>query len=188
MKDIYLLPLGGVSTKILWEISSWLERQFGLPCKIAEGIRLPDGVYSPIRSQYCSSLILQKLREMKPQDALRVLAVANVDLYVPQLNFVFGEADLTSGVAVISLCRLRQEFYGLEPDEALFTDRARKEAVHELGHTFGLTHCHNPNCVMHFSNSLSDTDRKGRRFCTMCEEQLRENLRKVMADEEQGAF
>ncbi len=187
MKDIYLLPLGEVSTKILWEISSWLERQFGLPCKIAERIRLPDGVYSSARRQYCSSLILQKLRERKPQDALRVLAVANVDLYVPQLNFVFGEADLTSGVAIISLCRLRQEFYGLEPNEWLFTDRATKEAVHELAHTFGLTHCHDLNCVMYFSNSLSDIDRKSQRFCTICEERLRENLRKVMADEEQGA-
>jgi archaemetzincin len=90
----------------------------------------------------------------------KILGVVDIDLYAPGLNFVFGEADMNSGVAIISLCRLRPEHYGLPPDESLFLERVIKEAIHELGHTYGLGHCHNSRCVVYFSNSLPDTDRK----------------------------
>ena len=92
---------------------------------------------------------------------------------VPGLNFVFGEADTLNGVALISLRRLREGFYGLPEDEGLLVERAIKEAVHELGHTYGLPHCGDPSCVMRFSNSLKDTDRKGRAFCPACRKRLR---------------
>ncbi|MFQ6039016.1 MAG: archemetzincin, partial [Candidatus Aminicenantales bacterium] len=64
--------------------------------------------------------------------------------------------------------RLRQEFYRLPEDRTLFLARCVKEAVHELGHAFGLRHCPNPRCVMHFSNSLLDTDKKTASFCQRC--------------------
>ncbi|MFQ6038426.1 MAG: hypothetical protein ACE5LV_07400 [Candidatus Aminicenantales bacterium] len=95
-------------------------------------------------------------------------------MYVPQLNFVFGEAELEGHFDVISLIRLRQSFYGLPENRGLFLERAVKEAVHELGHTFGLRHCPDPRCVMHFSNSLLDTDRKEASFCTRCRKLLKE--------------
>ena len=91
--------------------------------------------------------------------------VSDVDLYVPGLNFVFGEADILKGIAIISLARLREEFYGLPSNEDLFKERALKEAVHELGHLYGLRHCTDPDCVMNFSNTLYDTDRKSCKFC-----------------------
>ncbi|MBM4401501.1 MAG: hypothetical protein FJ045_06085, partial [Crenarchaeota archaeon] len=93
-------------------------------------------------------------------------------LYASGLNFIFGQADTITGVALISLYRLRQEFYGLPSNEALFVDRATKETIHELGHTFGLGHCQNSRCVMHFSNSLADTDWKGVAFCSQCRPKL----------------
>jgi archaemetzincin len=70
--------------------------------------------------------------------------------------------------AIIALPRLRQSFYGLPEDEALYHERAVKEAVHEMGHTYGLGHCRNRRCVMAFSNSLLDTDAKSRHFCARC--------------------
>ena len=95
-----------------------------------------------------------------------------MDLYVPDLNFVFGEADTYSGVVLISVIRLRQEFYGLRPDKKLFKERAVKEAVHELRHVCGLDHYTHPDCIMYFYNSISDTDRKGPGFCRLCKERL----------------
>jgi archaemetzincin len=97
-----------------------------------------------------------------------ILGICNFDAYSSGLNFVFGQAFLTEGVAVIYLPRLRQEFYGLGADTSIFIERVLKEATHEVGHAFGLDHCPKRSCVMHFSNSLVDTDRKARDFCNIC--------------------
>ena len=88
--------------------------------------------------------------------------------YSDKLNFVFGEALLDGSIYAIYLPRIRQEFYGLKPDKSLFYQRIVKEAVHELGHAFGLNHCENIKCVMHFSNSLYDTDIKTNHLCNVC--------------------
>jgi archaemetzincin len=96
------------------------------------------------------------------------VSICDFDAYSNNLNFVFGESSIGGNISAIYLPRLRQEFYGLEPDEFIFYQRIVKEAVHELGHTFGLNHCANTRCVMHFSNSLSDTDFKENHICNIC--------------------
>jgi archaemetzincin len=103
-----------------------------------------------------------------------ILGICNFDAYSSGLNFVFGQASLTGGVAAIYLPRLRQEFYGLAAVRSIFIERMLKEATHEVGHAFGLNHCPNQSCVMHFSNSLIDTDRKAKNFCNMCRNKLRQ--------------
>ena len=103
----------------------------------------------------------------------QMLGIADVDLYVPGLNFVFGQAEPPGKAALISLRGLRQEFYGLPPDKELFAKRAIKEAVHELGHTYSLGHCRDARCVMYFSNSLWDTDRKLALLCDDCRNKLK---------------
>ena len=139
---------------------------FHCPVETEAGFSDLAQAYNPERKQYHSSRLLASLG--KAEREAKVVGVADVDLYVPRLNFVFGEADVLSGTAIVSLCRLRQDYYGLAPDEALFLERATKEIVHEVGHTFGLEHCSNNRCVMHFSNSLADTDLKEAHFCRMC--------------------
>jgi archaemetzincin len=104
----------------------------------------------------------------------RILGIVDLDLYVPRLNFVFGEAS--QRVAIISLTRLRDEFYHLPKDESLFRKRVLTEAVHELGHTYGLEHCRIPQCVMFFSKSLIDTDTKGPDFCPKCKNKISRSL------------
>jgi len=116
------------------------------------------------------------MKEMLPEGYSLYLTATDVDLYSGELNFVFGEAELGGSLAVVSTCRLRQEFYGNAPDEQLFKERSRKEAVHEIGHVIGLRHCANPVCVMHFSNSVVDTDIKSERPCESCESLLRTSL------------
>lgn len=130
---------------------------------------VPQETYNPSRRQYYSTQILTKMKGFADiGESQHALGVTEVDLYVPQLNFVFGEAELAGRVAIISLFRLRSEFYGDKSNSQLFHERALKEAVHELGHTLGLGHCENPLCVMFFSNSIVDTDRKMARFCDDC--------------------
>jgi archaemetzincin len=100
----------------------------------------------------------------------RVLGMIDADCYAPGLNFIFGQAALHGRVAFIALPRLRPSFYGMAEDPPLFRQRVLTEAVHELGHTWGLTHCPDPHCVMHFSNTLHDTDLKGATFCRRCQD------------------
>ncbi len=135
---------------------------------------IPVQLFDKQRKQWNSSTILQWLSDIfKPSsNSARLLAICDFDAYSDELNFVFGEAYVDGNVSAIYLPRLRQEFYGLKPDESVFYQRLVKEAVHELGHSFGLGHCKNIKCVMHFSNSLSHTDIKTSQLCDLCKGHL----------------
>ena len=163
---ITLKPVGNIADEIMDELRDRVGGIFHCPVEIEAGFSDLAQAYNLQRKQYFSSKLLASLKKSEREE--RVVGIADVDLYVPRLNFVFGEADIASGTAIVSLCRLRQEYYGLASDEALFLGRATKEIVHELGHTFGLGHCPDNKCVMHFSNSLADTDLKETSFCSSC--------------------
>lgn len=120
------------------------------------------------RGQYHATLILAALLRRLPDERGKILGVTSVDLYIPVLTFVFGQAQLDGPGAVVSTFRLRNEFYGLSPDEGLLVERTIKEAVHELGHGFGLVHCAEPACVMHASSYVEEVDTKGADLCQRC--------------------
>jgi len=169
---IYLIAIGDVEKETVLELSWALRRKFGAVFELGEPLPLSEDAYRVERSQYFATPIMEELRENIPEDAEKVLGVLDVDIFVPALNFIFGQADLGGREALISLTRLREEFYGNSKNEKLFFERAVKEAVHELGHTFGLRHCRDGKCVMYFSNSLLDTDRKEADFCEECKKKL----------------
>src|ERR671917_266766 len=127
----------------------------------------PTHLFDKARKQWISDSLLDWLLESnEPDITTKVLAICDFDAYSDELNFVFGEAHFGGRVAAIYLPRLREEFYVRKSDtNKLFKQRVIKEAVHELGHAFGLTHCEKSKCVMHFSNSLQDTDFKDYKFC-----------------------
>ena len=145
---------------------------FPHPCSVNRRMDLPPDAFNVERSQFLATGILEEMVSLVPPAGGIILGITEVDLYVPDLNFVFGLADVKGTAAVISICRLREEFYGLACDDDLFMLRMVKEALHELGHCFGLGHCQHQDCVMFFSNSLMDTDRKKESFCTACQEHL----------------
>jgi len=167
---ITLVPIGEVEKSALETLRQPLMEAFSQRTWLGDDVELTKGSWNQRRGQYLASVLLAELPSPSADD--RVLGVVDVDIFAPGLNFVFGEADIVGRRALISLTRLRQEFYGLPRDENLFHKRALKEAVHELGHTYGLKHCHNSTCVMHFSNSLHDTDLKGWNFCPICQRKI----------------
>ncbi len=138
-----------------------------------------NSAFNPLRNQYLSTPLLLQLAKKKPEDAFMILGIFDGDLYADGLNFIFGHAEPYQGVAIISIHRLREEFYYKKENLILFQKRALKEAVHELGHLFGLSHCLESTCVMFFSNSIIDTDKKTFRLCRICEGKLKRILQKI---------
>jgi len=171
---IILKPLSRIDSQILKILKQDLEHTFNCPVETQALALSLDYAYNPKRRQYLAPRLLASLRGFNKEPGARCLGIVDVDLYSPGLNFIFGEAEIGSGVAIISLYRLKPERYGLPPNAGLFRDRAIKEAVHELGHTYYLSHCLDINCVMHFSNSLADTDIKRISFCPKCQQKLKE--------------
>jgi len=139
----------------------------------------PEGTYDPSRGQYNSTRILELLLDDPQPGGGPVLGVTGVDLFVPVLTFVYGEAQLGGRAAVVSLHRLRPEAYGLPADPGLLSARLLKEAVHELGHVLGLVHCPDAQCVMRASTYVEQIDYKLAEFCDGCREQVRELVQRA---------
>lgn len=169
---ISLIPVGLVPAGLPAWLADRLGEVFKRPVVVQAMIPLPTARYDARRRQYRGDPIIAALRALVNPAPARVLGLTDVDCYVPGLNFIFGQADPAGRVAFIALPRLRQSFYGLPEDQPLFRRRALTEAVHELGHTWDLAHCPDSHCVMHFSNTLHDTDVKGFNFCQRCQTRL----------------
>jgi archaemetzincin len=173
MSYIYIVPIGLADHAYLEKLESFIFETFHLKTRRRElEISLKD-VFDPNRDQYNSSLLLRQLITNPPQDAGRILGVLDVDLFIPILTFVFGEAQLKGIGAVVSIHRLHNRFYGLPEDREVTTDRLLKEAVHELGHTFGLIHCSQPQCVMNSSTYVENIDQKPAELCPLCQKSIK---------------
>lgn len=139
--------------------------------KIFPQVKISQDAYNSLRKQYNSKALLETISiDGASDDFDKILAVMDKDIYAPELNYVFGSVEkIGGGKGIISITRLREEFYHRTSDEELFFKRILKEAVHELGHLHGIPHCGNPECAMHFSYSILDSDNKGDKFCHACQ-------------------
>lgn len=169
---LYLVPVGNKDPQVMEHLAREL-RELGAEVVMEERVPAPQDAYDPRRRQYRARSFLRLLGAYGGD---RILGVTDRDLFMSGLRFVFGQAEAPGRAAVISLARLRRGV-----DEDRFLDRCVKEANHELGHTFGLRHCDDPRCVMHFSVSLADTDHKRRSFCDRCSDNLIELRRTGVA-------
>jgi archaemetzincin len=166
---VHFVPLGPLPGGRLDHLAQRVGQLLRLEVTQASEEVAVDDFFDARRDQYRSDLLLERLGRTLP-DKPRVLGVTDVDLFIPVLTFVFGEAQLSGRIAVVSAYRLRNEVYGLPQDKALTEERLVKEAMHELGHTFGLLHCHNPVCVMQQSTYAEMVDLKTANYCPECQE------------------
>ncbi len=168
--EVVIYPFGDIDEALLNAVQQAVEQRFHIRAVRGEYRNLPDSSYSQQRRQSRSTAFLNDLSRSS-NERIR-LGIANVDFFVPELSFVFGEASRERKIAVISIARLDPQFYGEAADSEKLTRRAIKEVIHELGHVFGLEHCDRADCVMWFSNTLAQTDRKGFEFCKRCAERF----------------
>ncbi|HEV2469211.1 MAG TPA: archaemetzincin [Candidatus Sulfotelmatobacter sp.] len=176
MNDLCLVPIGSVPATALDWIESAAAEWFPLPIRRLAALPIPERAFDEKRRQYQSVEIMKVLSQIVPRDASRILGVMDVDLAIPMLSFLFGQAQFDGPVAVVSLCRLHQEFYGLPPQESLLRERTVKEVLHELGHTFGLVHCSESACAMSLATHIQLVDAKAEQYCARCGSQLVERF------------
>lgn len=174
MKMLDLLPIGDLDGRLLKVLAPALADSFRVPCRILEQRLDPRFAFHAERGQYHSSELLQAMQQYAAKGAWRVLGVTTLDLYVPILTFVFGEAQVGGPCAIVSSHRLNQQFYGLPHDPILLVERMVKEAVHEVGHTFDLKHCQDYSCAMASSHSVEWIDLKETTLCESCQARVLE--------------
>jgi archaemetzincin len=168
MNVVQLVRVGTIDLSLVENLQSAIPQSLHVACRILPLQLDPSAAYHAERGQFHSSEILQRIESLVRPGDWRLLAIADVDLYIPILKYVFGEAQMGGPCAVVSTFRLRQEFYGLERDDALLNQRLLKECVHELGHTLDLGHCQDYRCVMASSHAVERIDLRQSSLCLDC--------------------
>lgn len=172
MNELCLVAIGTLPPRALEWIESATAEWFPLPIRRLPGVDIPGEAFDAKRGQYLSVEIMKMLARIIPPDASRILGITDVDLAIPMFSFLFGQAQFDGPVAVVSLRRLHQAFYGLPEQESLLRERTVKEVLHELGHTFGLVHCTDPGCAMSLATHIELVDAKVEAYCAGCGLQL----------------
>ena len=171
-----LLPFAGVAEVELQVIEQFVRQTLPFAVRREAQVPVPHAAFDPARNQFDATEMMHAALDRCPADATRLLAVTERDIFIPMLTFIFGQAQLDGTAAMVSLARLRCEFYGLPPRQETFLDRCRKETLHELGHTFGLVHCLDRSCAMSLSINIAQIDQKRAALCHDCKILLSEKL------------
>ena len=172
---LYIAPVVFSNIQLLDRIIGTLKQTFKSHVnKISLSINT-DFLYSYERRQYYSTGFMEQSVAQTTHINGKIILITELDIYVPVLTFLFGEAQLNGKHSIVSVFRLHEEFYSGFTDNELLFKRTIKEVYHELGHNFGLIHCHDWDCVMHSSNSIEEVDLKGNNYCKNCNNLLKKS-------------
>ena len=172
LQNITLISFGYFEEDFLKKIADSVKQEYHSSVSIKEGHLDLSEFYDPGRRQYNGTRLLKEVDSSMSADSSKTLGLFNVDLFIPILTYIFGQAILNGRTGIASLYRLSNERYGMNKDDRLILDRFKKEIIHELGHTFGLMHCHIPICVMRSSTYVEDIDQKSSNLCPKCKSEI----------------
>ncbi len=174
---IYLLNASSLVQADVEPVALTVQSVVGVPVRVLPHTLALERVFDSSRKQYNSSLLLTQILPLQETLKGKLIALVDVDLYVPILTFVYGEAQLDGPAAIVSLHRLRNSFYGIDENRHILIDRLTKEVIHELGHTYGLFHCHQFECVMRASTYVEEIDLKKETLCEHCSTLLSQKVK-----------
>jgi archaemetzincin len=172
LQNITLISFGYFEEAFLREVAEAVKNEFRLPVNLKEGHLDLSEFYDPTRRQYNGVKLLKEVEQNFSSQSSKTLGLFSVDLFIPILTYIFGQAFLNGNTGIASLYRLSNERYGIDTNDKLILERFKKEVIHELGHTFGLIHCHIPTCVMRSSTYVEDIDQKGSGTCVKCQNEM----------------
>ena len=167
-QSILLISHGHFEKKFLENIAKDVSQEFLFPVNIEESHIDLSEFYDPMRRQYDGNRLIKVIDAMYSSQLSIKVGLFRVDLFIPILTYIFGQATFKGSSGIASLYRLKNERYGMKKDEALLLNRFRKVVIHELGHTRGLIHCLIPTCVMNSSTYVEDIDQKSHHLCIRC--------------------
>jgi len=171
-QKIVLISFGRFELGFFQRLAAAIQSELGIPVETAIDYSDLNNFYDPARRQYDGNKLIKYIHAEYNNDAIKTIGLFRVDLFIPILTYIFGQAIFKGNVGVVSLFRLKNELYGLKRNDNLLFERFLKEIIHELGHTFGLTHCVSPVCVMRSSTYIENVDEKTSHFCAKCREKL----------------
>lgn len=171
-QNITLISFGYFEKDFLEKLAGAIKQEFLYPVNIKEGRIDLSEFYDPARRQYDGTRLLKEVGSIFPSESIKNLGLFNIDLYIPILTYIFGQAYLKGHSGIASTYRLKNELYGMRQNEELLYERFKKVCVHELGHAFGLIHCHTPACVMKSSTYVEDIDQKKHNLCLKCRNEI----------------
>jgi archaemetzincin len=172
MDKLILLFLSEIDVSLVGLLKQHLEQTFNRLIDTRYKIGNLEYAYEADRKQYKSPKILSRLQRVKRGPRDKIMGVVDVDLYSPGYDFVYGEAKISSGVATLSIYRLRPKSHSGHSGLKVFRQRVIREALHEVGHLHGMDHCNKPKCVMRACTCLAEVDKAGNEFCSECKEHL----------------
>lgn len=178
-QNISLISFGYFDSDLLRKISETVKREFLLEVFMKEGHLDLSEFYDPTRRQYNGARLINQVESTFSSDTTKTIGLFNVDLFIPILTYIFGQAFLKGRTGIASSYRLSNERYGMKADDSILLERFEKEVVHELGHTFGLIHCHIPTCVMRSSTYVEDIDQKEPHLCPACRNEYNKTLKRI---------
>ena len=169
---ILLINHGNFEKEFLATIAGSIGREYQLPTSVKESHLDLSEFYDPTRRQYNGNKLMTELDSWSSLNHIKNMGLFRVDLFNPILTYIFGQAALNGNIGVASMYRLRNEQYGMKKDNDLLLERFQKVIIHELGHMFGLVHCHFPPCVMRSSTYVEDIDQKSPHLCSKCRQEI----------------
>ena len=175
---ILISPVGELSIELIEAVAGEIEQVFGFSTETSPILQDLSFALDDNRNQYHSTAILDRLAANIPPHSVRVLTIAQVDLFIPILTHVYGEAQLGGTACIVSTFRLNEGRSGMNIPPK-YIDRIVKEAIHELGHTFNLRHCQEHTCIMHYCRNEEDVDRKSDQLCRYCTIMLGDEIKRL---------
>jgi len=172
-QNITLISFGYFEKDFLEKLAEDVTHEFHLPVKIRDGHLDLSEFHDPARRQYNGNRLLKEVDSRFSSESFKTLGLFSVDLFIPILTYIFGQALLNGRTGIVSLYRFNSERYGMKKDDKILLERFKKEVIHELGHTFGLIHCFVPTCVMRSSTYVEDIGQKNHNLCKKCRNDLK---------------
>lgn len=176
---ITLISFGYFDADFLRNVAEAVKKEFLLNVNIKEGHLDLSEFYDPTRRQYNGVRLVHEIENVYSSDSSKTIGIFNVDIFIPILTYIFGQAFLNGRTGIASNYRLSNERYGIKMDGGLVLERFIKEVIHELGHTFGLIHCHFPSCVMRSSTYVEDIDQKSMHLCLNCRNEYNKMIKQL---------